>query len=116
MYLASGLMDIVRLYKKKMVSGLFGFLYSKAMFFLRKGVTITLSEATSSCSSVTLHLGFKKSTVPTSSSGQPSSGTQARASGIGSGQVQVCLETRVRLSPACLSDLMKHESALPAPL
>lgn len=110
MYLASGLMDIVRQYKKKIVSGLFGFLYSKAMFFLRKGVTITLSEATSSCSSVTLHPGFKKSTMPTSSLGQPSSGTQAKASGISSGQVLVCLETQVRLSPACVSDLTKHES------
>lgn len=115
MFLASGLMDIVRLYKKKMVSGLFGLLYSKAMFFLREGVTITLSEATSSCSSVTLHLGFKKSTVPTSSSGA----AVVRHAGQGF-WVQQWASAGVPRNqsasfPACFSDLTKLESALPAP-
>lgn len=91
----------VELYKKKMMSGLFGLPHSKATFFLRNGVTIIFSEATSSCSSVTLQLRFKKSTAATSSSEQPWSDTQANASGVSSMQALLCLEIRVHLPPAC---------------
>lgn len=93
-YLASRLMDTVGLAAMEDV-------YSKAMLFFRKDVTITFShEAPSSCSSVT-HLGLQKSTACNQQLGC-SHGQKHR---VRSRQVLVCLEPRVHLYPVCFATL-----------